>query len=366
MNKILMLLAVLLPIALWCTAPEITNVTATQRDDGSRKVDINYNVYDADGDAMTIVMNVSDDDGATWNLSCNLVTGDIGPGIYSGNGKHIVWDVLAEHPNMSGDDFRFKIVADDGQTPVPDGFVYVPSGSFQMGRTDVATPIHTVNLDAFYIGTYEVTQQEWVDVMGSNPSYFTGDMQRPVERVSWYSVVKYCNYSSIQEGLTPVYSVSGDTNPDNWGGSFTPDVNWSANGYRLPTEAEWEYSARGATNTPDYLYSGSDTIDDVAWYYDNSDTGSGRQPHPVGQKQANGIGTYDQSGNVWEWCWDWYGSYTSGTQTNPHGPATGSYRRMRGGCWYDYAWGCEVAIRHLYTPSNGYYFIGFRLCRTAE
>ncbi len=386
MRKIIFILALLTGIALSAEAPVVSNTTASQRDDGSRKMDIYYNLYDADGDEMTIVMNVSDDNGATWNLSCNLVTGDIGPGIYSGNGKHIVWDVLAEHPNMSGDDFRFKITADDGQTPVPDGFVYVPAGSFEMGRTGVATPIHTVNLDAFYIGTFELTIAEYLlfmnevsmDISGAyngnqcvtqingdsgiyriNGEYvFQGGSYNtspncPMIYVSWFGAVEYCNWLSQIDGYTPCYTISG----------ATVTCNWSADGYRLPTEAEWEYSARGATNTPDYTYAGSNDCDDVAWYSSNS---SGHA-HPVGEKQANGIGTYDQSGNVLEWCWDWSTSFDNLTEPdNPHGPDTGTRREIRGGYFSFSSFYCQIAFRAGTTPASSGNSTGFRIVRNAE
>ncbi|HEX37418.1 MAG TPA: formylglycine-generating enzyme family protein, partial [Candidatus Cloacimonetes bacterium] len=178
-----------------------------------------------------------------------------------------------------------------------------------------------------------------------------------VEKVSWYDAVEFCNKKSRKEGLTPCYSGSGK--------NIT--CNFNANGYRLPTEAEWEYAARGGhlangsnLRNGGYTYSGSDNIDDVAWYSDNS----GRKTHPVGQKQPNELGLYDMSGNVWEWCWDWKGSYSSSSQTNPRGASSGSTRVLRGGGWYGYDNGCRVAYRGTDDPdlSNGDF--GFRFVRT--
>ncbi len=233
--------------------------------------------------------------------------------------------------------------------PDTEGFIYVEGGSFQMGSTegdDDEEPVHTVRVDSFYMGKYEVTQAEWEEVMGSNPSYFKGT-NTPVESVSWYDAVEYCNKRSQREGLTPVYTINGE--------SVTAD--WNANGYRLPTEAEWEYAARGGNESKGYKYAGSDNVDQVGWYSGNS----GRKTHKVGGKSPNELGLYDMSGNVWEWCWDWYGSYSSGSQTNPKGPSSGSSRVERGGGWYGLAGHLRSAYRNLYSPGDSDLNLGFRL-----
>ncbi|NLK50107.1 MAG: formylglycine-generating enzyme family protein [Candidatus Cloacimonetes bacterium] len=249
--------------------------------------------------------------------------------------------------------------------------IYVEGGSFMMGSNDGRSnekPVHKVTVSSFIIGKYQVTQKEWKEVMGTNPSYRKGD-NLPVEQVSWYSAIKYCNLRSMAEGLTPVYSISGSTNPASWGEVPTSSnstwnaaiCNWIANGYRLPTEAEWEYAARGGIMSKGYKYSGSDNIDTVAWYTGNS----GSKTHAVGTKTANELGIYDMSGNVSEWCWDWYGgSYYSGSPANNQtGPTSGSNRVQRGCGWSGNAYYCRVTYRDYYYPSFSSDHIGIRLCR---
>jgi len=234
----------------------------------------------------------------------------------------------------------------------PAGFVRVEGGTFQMGGTmyDEEKPIHTVTVKSFNIGIYEVTKKEWQEIMGNNPSNFMGE-DLPVDNVNWYGAVEYCNKRSIKEGLTPAYRGSGDSTI----------CDWNANGYRLPTEAEWEYAARGGNGSPgNYTYSGSNNADTVAWYSDNS----GKSTKPVGTKTANKLGLYDMSGNVWEWCWDWYGNYPSGSQTDPRGPGSGTERVLRGGSWDDSASLVRSSNRSRFYPSywlKGSY--GFRLVR---
>ncbi len=354
-------------------APVVSNMSASQRADGSCLVDVYYSVQDADSDPLTISLLVSADGGTTWNVSCALLSGDIGANITPGNNKHIIWNLGVEHPDIVAD-YHFKVIADDGQTPPPPAnFVFVQGGTFTMGRTTGTggsdeLPTHSVTLNSFYMGKYEVTQSEWQAVMGSNPASGSGvGANYPVYSVSWYATLKYCNLRSLAEGLTPVYTISGSTDPANWGAVPTSSnatwnaaiCNWNANGYRLPTEAEWEYAARGANNTPDYLYSGSDDINTVAWYGENNTSMGSKQ---VGTKAPNALGLHDMSGNVEEWCWDWYGSYSSGAQNNPTGPSSGSHPVLRGGIWYGWAVYCRVADRNYGTPGSTF-FMGFRLCR---
>ena len=210
--------------------------------------------------------------------------------------------------------------------------IAVKGGTFQMGSDDGyewEKPVHQVTLSDYYIGETEVTQELWTAVMGSNPSYFTGNMQRPVEMVSW---------NDCQTFISKLNQLTG--------GRFL-----------LPTEAQWEYAARGGNKSKGYTYSGSDAEDDVAWYWYNS----GGMTHPVKTKAPNELGIYDMGGNVWEWCSDWSGSYSSAAQTDPTGPATGSGRVGRGGSWRHDATGCRVATHSSCTPASASSDTGLRL-----
>ena len=234
--------------------------------------------------------------------------------------------------------------------------IFVQGGTFQMGDTwgdgdSDEKPVHTVTLNSFYIGKYEVTQAQYREIMENNPSYFKGD-NRPVERISWYDAVRFCNKLSESEELEPCYIINGS--------KVTCD--FTKNGYRLPTEAEWEYAARGGSLSHGYKYSGNNNVEDVAWYNNNS----GGYTHEVGTKQANELGIYDMSGNVWEWCWDWYAQdyYNNSPQYNPKGPNSGSHRVIRGGKWNDEFKNVRNANRGNGAPSVSYGGVGFRVVRS--
>jgi formylglycine-generating enzyme required for sulfatase activity len=250
------------------------------------------------------------------------------------------------------------------ERPAPEGMVRINSGTFTMGspasekeRYDWEGPQHQVTISkGFWMGKYEVTQKEWVAVMGSNPSYFKGD-NLPVEQVSWNDVIDYCNKRSVKEGLTPAYTVSGS------------EVRWdkNASGYRLPTEAEWEYACRAGTSTP--FSTGSNVTTNQANYngnypYNGNAKGTYREKTwAVGSGTANAWGLHDMHGNVYEWCWDWYEDYSSGAQTDPAGAIVGVYRVLRGGSWCDYARDLRSVRRVYYAPSGINYLNGFRLVR---
>lgn len=213
-------------------------------------------------------------------------------------------------------------------------FVWVEGGCYQMGNifddgSSDEKPAHEVCVDGFYLGKYEVTQGEWQAVMGYNPSYFKDGDNYPVERVIW---------NEAQDFIGKLNQFSGRT-------------------FRLPTEAEWEYAARSRGKKE--KYSGGDNIKSVAWYNNNSNSES----HPVGTKQPNGLGIYDMSGNVAEWCQDWYSSkyYSNSPRNNPQGPSSSLERVPRGGSWYDIKVDVRSTFRFGLTPDRRYDIIGFRL-----
>ncbi|UCH98747.1 MAG: SUMF1/EgtB/PvdO family nonheme iron enzyme [Candidatus Aminicenantes bacterium] len=238
---------------------------------------------------------------------------------------------------------------------VPQGMVFIESGTFRMGshteRSGEKT-VHHVTLKDFYIGKFEVTQQEWKTVMGKNPSLIIGTLC-PVESISWYDAIEYCNKRSQKENLTPCYKGSGD--------EIT--CNFDANGYRLPTEAEWEYACRGGTQSQNYTYSGSNNPEEVGWFAKNTD-----RIQPIGHKKPNELGIHDMSGNVMEWCWDWFGFdyYKNSPTGNPRGPSSGIRRILRGG----YARGPERLLssttRTPYKPNYAVAVFGLRVVRTAK
>ena len=299
--------------------------------------------YSWPGKVVSIAMEVSEDEGFANAMSFEASV--------SGNSLTVTANGLKAETT-----YYYRIITDTGygivesdtrtfETNNPNTFtvngvsfemVYVEGGTFDMGATteqgsDANSneyPVHRVTLSDYYIGRCEVTQELWEAVMGSNPSNFRG-AQKPVEWVSW---------NDCQNFIKKLNSLTGRT-------------------FRLPTEAEWEYAARGGNKSRHYKYSGSNNIFDVAWHGDNS----GDKTHAVGTKTANELGIYDMSGNVYEWCSDWYGGYSAGAQTNPQGPSSGSFRVLRGGGWSGNAWLCRVSNRFNIDPSSSRSNDGLRL-----
>lgn len=233
----------------------------------------------------------------------------------------------------------------------------IPAGRFTMGspenepeRYDNEGPQHEVELTkGFYLGVYPVRQDDYQAVTGSNPSNFTDDGHRPVERITWFDAVAFCNRLSQREKLSPCYRIDGQKVQTEVG-----------NGYRLPTEAEWEYACRAGTTTRWWFGDNELRLGDFAWFDENSDG----MTHPVGQKASNDWGLHDMHGNVWEWCDDWYGMYSSDQAIDPTGSEHYTGRILRGGSWLYGACYCRCAFRLAYRPDLRSYFNGFRVVRT--
>ncbi|MDR1072953.1 MAG: SUMF1/EgtB/PvdO family nonheme iron enzyme [Treponema sp.] len=260
-------------------------------------------------------------------------------------------DGKSEEQTVEVEDGKTAKVSFSYRVAIPSGFVKILGGTFMMGSPageagrDGGETQRRVTVSGFYMSAYEVTQKEWAAVMGSDPSSFKGD-NLPVENVSWYDAIEYRNKRSVKEGLTPAYTRNG-------GGVAWI---WSANGYRLPTEAEWEYACRAGTTAP--FYTGNNITTNQANYngnypYNGNPKGEYRKKTlNVGGGMPNAWGLYDMHGNVYEWCWDWYGAYEGGAQTDPSGAAAGSHRVARGGSWSSHAQYLRSAHRNCYTPSD--------------
>jgi len=243
---------------------------------------------------------------------------------------------------------------------IPANFVHIKGGTFMMGspanesNRNKDEEQHQVTVSSFYMCKFEVTQKEYFQVMGVISNEFKGD-NLPIKEVSWFDAVEYCNKLSEKEGLTPAYNID-----------INKTVTWNRNsngsletsGYRLPTEAEWEYACRAGTTTA--YNTGSNFTDNTGWYEKNSR----KKTHPVGEKPANIYGLFDMHGNVWEWCWDWYGDYPSGAQTDPTGAVSGDFRVTRGGSWNISSECTRSANRRSVDPSIRYKNIGFRVVRS--
>ncbi len=249
------------------------------------------------------------------------------------------------------------------ENPVPEGMALIEGGSFMMGSANGDAheqPIHEINLASFYLGKYEVTNAEYCEFLNSEGNQEEGG-------ANWLNINdQNCQIEEVDGIFAPL---SGKENYPvimvSWYGARAY-CEWK--GGRLPTEAEWEYAARGGKLANNYQYAGSDSLDVVGWYWDNSenadnDISEGKGSHPVGEKLANELGLYDMSGNVFEWCNDWYGEdyYSNSPSDNPTGPEEGTLRVLRGGCWYGIPFYCRVAFRGYYFPEYSYFDFGFRL-----
>jgi formylglycine-generating enzyme required for sulfatase activity len=376
MNKKFLLIAFLTGILslLANSAPVVSNVTASQRSDGSYKVDVYYNVHDADGDAMTITMQVSADNGMTWNFSCNHVSGDIGSGIYSGYNKHIVWNLGAEHPNIAGDNFRFRVNAYDSAQVDPFSWCYIPAGSYTWGEND---QIQTIEYD-YMLMTNHVTNAQYLQYLNEAFSlgtawiengvsgYYPGDENIDAGVQKFYSLgtPSSSNYAriSFEDGQFTINVPSG-YNPGDFDNHPVVYVTWFGAwafaehyGLRMPTEQEWEKAARGSTGY-EYPFGNSLTGDRANYSksgdpWDNGTTPAGYYNGQNGTLDSpSPYGVYDMCGNVYDWTDSWYNS---------------SSRVRRGGGWSVSSTGDSFRswYRVYSAPTNSYYAVGFRCART--
>lgn len=338
--------------------PTLTPVLVEQVP-GTKEVRILYDLAHAAGLSSTVSVMASRDGGISF-LDLISLRGAVGSGISPGNGKEIIWEAGRDWPAEVFSTLIVRLTAHDGDAgEIRPDMVEVHGGILAMS-------MGTLEVGNFFIGRYEVTWRDWLSVRawavtngydlqmvgeGCTPDF-------PVTSVSWYDVLKWCNAKSEMEGLTPVYRVNGGIyQMGEFGRQGSDAISWDTlgNGYRLPSEVEWEFAARGGSLTNGHIYSGSDILNEVGWYWDNSaggicDQGNGRGPVMVGRRAPNELGLYDMSGNVWEWCWD----------------AVSTNRRLRGGAWNANADGCRVSYRSYSDAPSYRSSYGFRLAGSMD
>ena len=375
-------------LVLWHSTANSFSVSGVQAQlrDGTQVVDITYDLQYSQDISCSISVQATLD-GFTWH-DVKAVSGDVGDAVAPGSGLQIVWDAGSEwqadlYPNV-----RIRVLA-NGQVasgPAPAGFSLVYGSRFLMGSPEDEPGrypdevLHKVKQSrSFYISQLETTWDDWNAVRdwallngypdiapGADGHHGSGDGSHPVTQVSWFDALKWCNALSEKEGLSPVYKLSANGDVIR-AGEDPVYADWEANGYRLPTESEWEYACRAGSTSP--FFTGSfnesmeleENLDRAGWYVANS----GGTTQGVGQKLANDLGIFDMHGNVWEWCWDWYSPYEIGYRVDPKGGLSGTHRVARGGSWLSLALSNRSALRSGYHPETRQRNLGFRIARTA-
>jgi formylglycine-generating enzyme required for sulfatase activity len=355
--------------------PVVSNVQASQRT-GTHYVDIYYSVSSTNS-LLTIYVAVSADGGTTWNVPVFTLQGAVGPGVTPGTNLHIQWNAGTDWPSQFSTQCQVRITAADSTAPpAPSGMVYIPGGPFQMGDTFSEgdadeLPVHSVYISPFFMDQFDVTRELWLNVYAwatDNGYQFdnagsSNAANNPVQTINWYDAVKWCNARSEQAGFTPCYYTDATQTNVYRSGDLdlsSSCVNWTTNGYRLPTEAEWEKATRGGQAGLRYPWGNSISCTNA------NSGGCAGSTTAVGSYAPNGYGLYDMGGNVHQWCWDWYdGSWygnSQATMDDTRGPASSpsSYRVLRSGSYQAPDNDARCAFRYEGLPTHTFNDLGFR------